>query len=238
MKALNYKIDILSQPTETTCGPTCISSIYAYHGLQIPLEQTINEIKYTEGGGTLGVHLLLDALNKGFKASIYTHNLNVFDPSWFQLESEALHTKLLAQSQLDKDTKTVEASKHYAEFLEKGGEIHFEQLTPEFLYQILHDYGPVICGLSATYLYMSEREVGPDCRYDDLHGVPQGHFVILKGMTDDLMEVNIADPLATNPMGEGHKYKVSTQHFINSILIGVITYDANIMIISKEPIKK
>ncbi|MEZ4873089.1 MAG: hypothetical protein R2827_12790 [Bdellovibrionales bacterium] len=135
-------------------------SLYTHLGLNISIDEIIKNVKYTQGGGTLGVLLGQEAQSQGLQAVIYTHNLMVFDPSWFDLTNEELIEKLLLQAKSKKDNKVIEASLYYAEFLKNGGDILFENLKPEFLYKTLSKYGPVICGLSATYLYMSKREFG------------------------------------------------------------------------------
>lgn len=234
MNDLRFDIQISPQPTETTCGPTCLHSIFKYHGEKRSHQKLIDEITYTETGGTLGVNLGINAIKRGFQVDIYSHNLNVFDPTWFKLSKEDMIKKLNAQIQCKAGSRVSDASRHYVEFLKKGGAIKYSELTAEFLYETLQTCGPVICGLSATYLYMSERERNDTCEFDDINGFPQGHFVILSGMSGDLSTVEVSDPLSTNPFSEERKYQVKTQHLINSILIGVITYDANIMSITRE----
>lgn len=232
MKNLLFDLDIEPQPTETTCGPTCLNGIFGYYQLKKPLSEVISAIPSLEGGGTLGVHLGNYALKQGFDVKIYSHNLQVFDPTWFSLSDKDKIAKLEAQVKSGKNTKTREASQAYAEFLGKGGGVDFQHLTPEFLYTVLLSHGPVICGLSATYLYQSKREWGDPIRYDDVNGEPQGHFVVLTGISNELKTVHVSDPLLQNPFG-GLQYTTDTFQFINAILIGVITYDANIIAIHR-----
>jgi ABC-type bacteriocin/lantibiotic exporter with double-glycine peptidase domain len=35
------RLDILPQPDDTTCGPTCLHAVYRYWGDEIPLAQVI-----------------------------------------------------------------------------------------------------------------------------------------------------------------------------------------------------
>lgn len=234
MKDLDFNIPLHPQPTDTTCGPTCLHGIYQHQGLGMPLEEVIRRIRYNKGGGTLGVNLAIHALKNGFDAKIITHNLNVFDPTWFRLNRDQMVVKLFKQSRKKRNTKIIESSERYLELLSLGGEIGYEELSPINLYRLLENHGPVICGLSATYLYWSKRERNKPIVYDDVKGYPQGHFVILSGMKGDLSEVEITDPLKNNPLKKGQQYNMGTQHFINSILIGVITYDANIIILTRK----
>lgn len=233
-KSIQFELDIEPQPTDTTCGPSCLETIYKYLGLNETRETLIQRIRTNEDGGTLGVHLGTDALKQNFDVTIYTHNLKVFDPTWFQLKQEEIAKKLRLQSQSHKDIKTLAASKSYAGFIEKGGKIFFKDLTSRFLFDLLKINGPVICGLSSTYLYHCSRERDEDLIYDDINGVPQGHFVILSGINLDKNQVYLADPFQNNPAYKEKKYWVNLQHFINSVLIGVITYDANFILIQKK----
>ncbi len=71
------QFDILPQPDDTTCGPTCLHAIYRYFGDEIPLSQVIREVPSLCGGGTLGVMLGSHALARGYKASLYTSTVTV-----------------------------------------------------------------------------------------------------------------------------------------------------------------
>ncbi|MBF0171311.1 MAG: peptidase-C39 like family protein, partial [Nitrospinae bacterium] len=69
--------DILAQPDDITCGPTSLHAVYRYHGLAVPLREVIGTVKPLVEGGTLAVQLGLDALRRGFSATIYTYDLQV-----------------------------------------------------------------------------------------------------------------------------------------------------------------
>ena len=76
------KLDILPQPDDYTCGPTCLHAVYNYYGDKISLLKVIEEVPTLYSGGTLAVMLGCHALQRGYKASIYSYNLELFDPSW------------------------------------------------------------------------------------------------------------------------------------------------------------
>jgi hypothetical protein len=59
--------------------------------------------------------------------------------------------------------------------------------------------------------------------------------VVLCGYDRQTRETLIADPLLTNPLNKGHKYRSSINRVINSILLGVLTYDGNLIVL--EPPK-
>src|SRR6185369_13364802 len=71
------RLEILPQPDDITCGPTCLHAVYRYFGDVIGLDQVIEEVPQLETGGTLAVLLGCHALRRGYDATIYTYNLQV-----------------------------------------------------------------------------------------------------------------------------------------------------------------
>ena len=230
-------LPIEAQPDDDTCGATALHAVYRHFGETQPLDQLIQEVHHMEEGGTLAVLLGIHALLRGYQARLYSYNLAVFDPSWAALSPEALRRKLVAQTRIKDGKKLHAASLAYSRFLKEGGEIRFDDPTPELLAGFFNAKLPVLAGLSATYLYQSKREYA-DAKgrsvYHDLRGKPMGHFVVLRGMEDN--RVMVADPYHDNPMAEGRTYEVPVGRLINSIMLGIVTYDANLLIISPEPI--
>ena len=124
----------------------------------------------------------------------------------------------------------------YVNFLEAGGDIKFKDLTIQLLKKYFEQKIPIIAGLSATYLYGTKREYTLDEQsiYDDIKGEPCGHFVVLCGYDDTKRHVVVADPHRENPISYNNYYKVSINKLINAILLGVITSDANLLIIQPK----
>lgn len=223
---------IQPQPDETTCGPTCLYTLYKFYGDDIALEEVIVNVKQLSHGGTLGSLLANHALKRGYSATIYTYNLNVFDPTWFGHEAFFIKNKLQQQMEVKTLASLVTASKAYASFLDLGGEIKYEDLSERLLMYYLCQNIPLICGLSATCLYRSMREYGPKMDFDDLRGEPTGHFVLLYGYDPTNRTVHVADPIKDNPAGAGNVYKIDIDRVINAILLGIVTDDANLVIIT------
>lgn len=230
---LNFKI--LEQPTETTCGPACLHAVYNYFKDHIPLEQVVREVRSFKEGGTLAVFLACHALDRGYAATIYTYDLNVFDPTWFTAKDIVLHDRLKARAAAKDIPKIRSAIEGYIEFLERGGIIRFRDLTTSLIRKYLNRSVPILTGLSSTYLYGSPREYGPQGDFDDIRGEPSGHFVVLSGYNREERTVTVADPFLANPYSDSHHYMTSIDHVLCSILLGVLTYDANLLII--EPRK-
>lgn len=234
VKELEREFKILAQPNDETCGPTCLHAVYNYYQDDLDLEQIISEVNMLKDGGTLAVMLGNHALKRGYDVIIYTYNLHVFDPSWFESETN-ISDKLLKQSQYKNDPKLKQATDAYLKFLKLGGQIKFAELKPKLLKKILKKGHPILSGLSATYLYKSPREISETNSYDDIKGEPSGHFVVVFDYNEKLKNFSIADPLKPNPMlDEVQHYRVSAQGLVNSILLGMITYDANLLIIQPK----
>jgi hypothetical protein len=193
-------IEIRSQPDEVTCGPTCLHALYGYYGEDLTLEQIIAETRTLPAGGTLAVFLACHALHRGYQATIYTYNLRVFDPTWFESRRVNLAERLRRQMEAKDDEGLRIASEGYQEFLRLGGKIRFKDLTRTLLRGFVRRGIPVITGLSATYLYRTAREWGPDDQFDDIRGVPSGHFVVLSGYRNHDRSIRLADPLQHNPV--------------------------------------
>ena len=228
-------LDMLPQPDDTTCGPTCLHALYRFYQDPISLEQVVREVPALPGGGTLAVFLACHALRRGYRARIYTYNLTLFDPSWFGAVPVDLRTKLEAQRRAKDVPKLHRATEGYLEFLGLGGELRMEDLTPGLLRRHLKRGVPILTGLSSTYLYRAPREFGPTCEEDDVRGEPAGHFVVLCGYDRETRRVRVADPLYPNPMAHSHFYEAEIERVLCAILLGVITYDAKLLII--EPPK-
>lgn len=235
-KQLGLGFDIEAQPDDVTCGPTCLQALYNYYGDSVPLKQVVREVKQLKSGGTLAVMLGNHALQRGYKACIYSYNLNVFDPSWFTHSSNKIIEFLKKQMEFKhKRRKLQTASKAYIKFLESGGEIRYHELDNKLFISYLKRSIPVLTGLSATYLYGSPREVPQFNIYDAIKGEPVGHFVVVSGYDEEKNFAYLADPMTPNPLSKGQEYHVPFTRLINSIMLGIVTYDANLLVI--EPTK-
>lgn len=229
------KLQILPQPDPFTCGPTCLHAVYRYFGDDISLEQVIREAPQLEEGGTLAVLLACHALQRGYDATIYTYNLQVFDPTWFEPGAPPLAERLHAQMLAKDLPKLQTATRAYLEFLELGGSIRMQDLTNDLIREYLSDSIPILTGLSATYLYRDAREYGIHPEPDDIRGVPAGHFVVVCGDNREQRTVLVADPLLPNPLPspveDENLYVVDVDRLKCAILLGIVTYDANLLII-------
>ncbi|HLJ12688.1 MAG TPA: hypothetical protein VKU82_15945 [Planctomycetaceae bacterium] len=232
------RVEILPQPDDFTCGPTCLHALYRYFGDELPLDKVVAEVPMLQGGGTLDVLLANHALARGYSACVFTYNVQMFDPTWFDGKRVDLAERLSRQLEHKDSPRLRVATEAYLLFLERGGELRFEELTTALIGKYLSREIPILTGLSATYLYRSSREYGPSGRPDDVRGKPAGHFVLLCGYDKNTREVLVADPLVKNPLSQTNYYLVSIDRVIGAILLGILTYDANFMIIQPRRKRK
>ena len=227
---------IKAQPDDTTCGPTCLQAVYNYFDDKIALDKVIGQVKQLKGGGTLAVLMGCHALRRGYRAKLYTFNLQVFDPTWFNLNSAEIQNRLLRQIEAKPNPKIRAASKAYLQFLKLGGTIRFEDLSAQLVRGLLSRSIPILTGLSATFLYRTAREISVGRRmvYDDIHGEPTGHFVVLCGYNRETRTALVADPLLPNPISASSIYPVRLNRLVCAIMLGSLTYDANLLIITPK----
>jgi len=224
-------VRMLPQPDETTCGPTCLHAIYRYWGEDEPLEAVIGRTRKLPHGGTFAVFLACDALRRDYQATIYTYNLTVFDPTWFVAGVDLAERLRRQRDAKNHDPRLREATEGYLEFLALGGRLRFTDLSRTLIRGILRRGEPILTGLSATYLYRTAREYGPDSRPDDVRGAPGGHFVVLAGYDRKRRSVLVADPYGPHPYGPDHEYWMSIDRVVGAVLLGIVTHDANLLVL-------
>ncbi|MGD8867930.1 MAG: hypothetical protein PVI01_09870 [Gemmatimonadales bacterium] len=222
------------QPDDLTCGPTCLAQIYRYYGDPKPVSEVIAETPANPDGGTLAVYLGISALRNGFDATLYSYNLWVFDPTWFDLPPSALLDKLGQRLASVSSRRLKQTIRGYVNFLEMGGRVRFADLDEKLLAGLLAQRRPILTGLSATYLYRTAREHKDE--YDDIRGEPVGHFVVVSGYYPKTRRFLIRDPATHIPFSRTGKYSVSVDRLIASIMLGVATYDAVLLVV--KPRKK
>jgi hypothetical protein len=229
--ATNLQLEIVPQPDDMTCGPTCLHAVYAYWDDPIGLDRLLAEVRMLPAGGTLDVFLANHALARGYDVTIFTYNLHVFDPSWFPAGADALSERLRRQREVKRDGRLQAATAGYLRFLELGGKVRYEDLTTSLIRRYLKKGVPIMTGLSATYLYRSAREIPDTMAADDIRGEPCGHFVVLSGYDRRTRQVKVADPYRANPYSADGYYPVDIRRLIGAVFLGIATYDANLLVI-------
>lgn len=235
--AIKLDLTINRQPDITSCGPTSLHSVYQYYQDPLPFENLLNEInQFEEGGGTLASVLGRHALKRGYKATIISYNIHIFDPSWFgkseQFICECLEQRL---NNTQDNEKYRFALAQYIKFLKLGGHLKFTDLSENLLKNIIQQKIPILTGLSATWLYSEKRENSVTNTPDSIYGSPAGHFVVIDGF-DNESNFSVCDPYHNNPFEETNHYSINGNRLINAILLGISSYDGNLLLIEKENI--
>jgi hypothetical protein len=217
------------QPDYTTCGPTSLHAIYHYWGDPIDLKTVIAETEKLPGGGTLGVHLSVHALRRGYEVDTWICNVRHFDPTWFQQPTD-LRAKIRARFEakgLASDPRYEPALRAMEEYFDLGGGARWGDLSPALLGQVLGEGTPLITGVDGTYLYqcIRETEQGPD----DVKGDGFGHFLVLCGYRSSDDSIAISDPLKDNPLHGTKYYRASAYRVIGSIFLGIASDDGNLL---------
>ena len=228
---LHLPVKTLPQPDETSCGPTCLHAVYRYWGETDSLNTVIARSHSLERGGTFAVFLACDALRRGYKATIYTYNVTVFDPTWFGRSGLDIAQRLRQQCAVKLDDRLQHVTEGYLEFLSLGGRLKLVDLSRYLIRAILRRGLPILTGLSSTFLYRSKREYGADDTPDDVLGLPSGHFVVIAGYNWEQRALLVSDPYQPNPYGPAHEYWISMDRVIAAVLLGIVTHDANLLVV-------
>jgi len=228
-EAITLDLDMSAQPTPTTCGPTCLHAVYHHLGDPLSHATVVTETATLPGGGTLAVHLGRHALERGHRVTLYSFNLELLDPTWFE-QPASLPAKLAEQADRRRHGKLKATSAAYARFLAAGGRLRMEELSHAMIRTHLERGTPLLAGVSATFLYRDMRE-RPDGTEDDLGGDPQGHFVVVAGYRGD--QVLVVDPWAPG-RSEARRYWVPMRRLVHAVLLGVLTYDGNLLAVERS----
>jgi len=215
-----------TQPDLVSCGPTSLGMVLESLGTSFSTHRLREITEVNLDGGTLGVNLALVAQKLGHQAVMHCYNPRVFDPTWVKLSNFQLVEKLRQSEHVATSVKMKKTLGAYRQFLINEGKICFAELTSELLVRLLDSGLPVLCGLSSTYLYQCSRENPITGEDDDVRGEPAGHFVVLSGYQGHGARFLVVDPypeVETDPRG---RCIVEAHRLINSILLGVLTYDA------------
>jgi hypothetical protein len=240
MKTTNVDLNVLiqRQPDYTTCGPTALHAIYHYYEDPIDLETVIAETPKLPTGGTLGVHLSVHALRRGYDVTTWICSVRHFDPTWFQKPTDLL-AKLKARAaakSFDADPRYGPAMEAVEQYIELGGKAVWGDLTPDLIAKQMENGTPLLTGTNGTYLYQCARET--EKGEDDVRGEAFGHFIVICGFRSDDQSVAIADPLLDNPAHGTKYYRAGIHRLIGAIFLGVASDDGNLLLITPKGWKK
>ena len=231
---IDLGVTIERQPDYTTCGPTALHAVYRYYGDPIDLKTVIAETPKLPTGGTLGVHLSVHALSRGYEVTTWLCNVRHMDPTWFQQPTDIL-AKLKARAaakKFDEDPRYGPAMEAVERYIELGGKVVWGDLSPKLIASKLAEGTPLLTGTNGTYLYQCARET--DEGADDVKGEAFGHFIVLSGYRSRDESVAISDPLLDNPAHGTKYYRATVHRLIGAIFLGVGSDDGNLVLIKPK----
>ena len=232
LPAVVLPVERIEQPDDLTCGPTALLQMYRYYGENRRLEEVIRDTPRNPDGGTLAVYLALSALVEGWTPTLFSFNLDVFDPTWEDLPPEALVAKLEARQAEVEGARLHRVVGAYAELLRRGGRVRLVDLDRRLLVGLLVTGHPILAGLSATWLYRTARELAEE--EDDVAGWPVGHFVVISGYQPADDRFLVVDPSRHIPAGRSGVYPVPSERLMGSILLGDVTFDGVLLVLDRE----
>jgi hypothetical protein len=174
-----------------SCIPACLQEVFGYYGESITQE----EIMKTSENPKMGMSLIevgIFSLKHNYKPLIITNNVNIFDPTWFKLDSTKLKLNLKKRAKFVDDLNQFMIDK-YIKFLNLGGEINFETISPALFEKYLSMEIPIIMELASTFLYKLAKSSHPGGFDDAIRGQIEGHGVVIAGF-DKKDKFLIIDP--------------------------------------------
>jgi len=180
-----------SQIKPYSCMPACLQEIFGYYGEQISQEE-IMKISENPKLGMALVEAGIFSLKHNYRSLIITNNINIFDPTWFRLDSNKLKLNLNKRAKFVDDLSQFMIDK-YIKFLNLGGEINFETISPSLLKKYLSIKIPIIMELASTFIYKLAKSSRPGLFDDAIRGQIEGHGVVIAGF-DDKDNFLIIDP--------------------------------------------
>jgi len=171
---MRINLPILKQPTNKSCGTTCLRIVLAYHGIEIS-EKTIskNLIKDQEGG-TFITELARFAKTLNLKATCFAYNLYLTDPSTDKnIDSQTLINKLEKLKNGLKDNWFLEMTESIINTISSGISYIIKKPNIYLFKSYLRQAIPIIISVNYTSLYNKQ-------------GNPfEGHNIILNGFKED-----------------------------------------------------
>ena len=168
-----------NQTKPYSCIPACLQAVFRYYGESITQEE-IMEISENPELGIALVEAGIFSLEHNYKPLIVTNNIDIFDPTWCRLDSSKLKLNLKKRAEFVDDLSRFMIDK-YIHFLNLGGEINFETISPILIKKYLSTSTPIIIELASTFLYKLAKSSHPGGFDDAVRGQIEGHGVVVAG---------------------------------------------------------
>jgi hypothetical protein len=199
-----------------SCIPACSQSVFGYYGESI-VQKEIMEVSENPKLGIALVEAGIFSLKRNYKPLIITNNINIFDPTWFKLDSSKLKLNLNERAKFVDDLNQFMIDK-YIQFLNLGGEINFETISPALFKKYLSMKVPIIMELASTFLYKLAKSSHPGGFDDAIRGQIEGHGVVMAGFNKK-DEFLIIDPNLKKSPSKTGVYWVDSKELMMSFAL-------------------
>ena len=205
-----------NQVKSYSCISACSQAVFGYYGESIAQEE-IMEISENPKRGIALVEAGIFSLKRNYKPLIITNNINIFDPTWFKIDSSKLKLNLKKRAKFVDDLNQFMIDK-YIKFLDLGGEINFETISPALLKNYLSIKVPIIMELASTFLYKLAKSSQPGGFNDAIKGQIEGHGVVIAGF-DKKDKFLIIDPNSKKGPSKKGVYWVNSAELMMSFAL-------------------
>lgn len=197
-------------------------NIYSYFGIKVPLEKLLDDLKIDKYTGTFTAQLGLHAKNSGLQTLILCSNPYYVSPAWSKLDNQTIYKKIggwlafeLQGKNKIRKNKFKKGTRFILAYIKNGGKIKIIDLTTRLIDGYL-DQGYLMTGAIEESWLWEKRKIPKTAEFDDIKGIPQGHFVVLYG--HDAENYFVSDPYPTGLEGKNGLYKVKKDKFLVSCL--------------------
>lgn len=228
---MSYKKDLLipqfEQKTAYSCIPACLQQVFGYFAKPISQKEIMKNIKNPQNGMSIPAAGAF-AKKYGFRPIIITNNINIFDPSWFNLSNEKLLMDLQKRKKfVNKYNQSL--INDYLEYLKLGGRISFKTINQGLLTKYLSQNIPIIMELSSTFLYKKRKSTKPGRFNDAFKGEIEGHGIVVAGF--DKNKFKVVDPDSkSNPYSKSGIYWV----FIDELIMSFASLEGKSLLLIRE----
>jgi len=237
MEEISYSVPLLTQNIQD-CVQASASQILSYYGIKKSIAEVKKEVPVyinSEGkplGSSLG-HIASYFLQLGFKVTLHSVDIEIFDRSWKDLDNQAFIRKLKERRKYLKHARYEEEALDlvvdgYIQFLAKEGKINFPVVDQDYLYKLLKE-GPIYTILSYNFLNQVSKYKFTEDKpvQDSIAGSPSTHAVVISGYKQGRFEI-------TDPDYEfGGKKLINPSQIIGAFYLAETDFDPLLVTLEK-----
>jgi len=209
----DLKISQFDQITPYSCIPACLQEVFGFYKKHISQEKIMGSSLNPKLGMSIPEAGIF-AGKDGFTSLIIVNNIEIFDPTWFNLDEKKLTENLkLRRHYVNKYYKYL--IDLYLKYIRSGGKIKFDTIGVDLLKKYLSQNVPIIMELASTFLYKKAKSRKPGSFNEPFDGEIEGHGVVVAGF--DKNKFKIVDPnTKNNPYNRNGVYWVGSDELLAS----------------------